>query len=122
MDSDDQVSLSDRDELLSSSGRTQFEKQPTFNGTDVELPATTPLSWGIKICYSLIGIVDVGPLIIGFYLTAFLLEVVQLHPASTGLLFLMGQLTDGTHYCFVENHSIFVKRVRNFDSDHWEDL
>lgn len=101
MDADDEHVALDNDEQMASRGegmrRTLLEKQTSYNGADVDVPVTTPLAWGIKICYSLIGIVDVGPLIVGFYLTAFLLEVVQLNPASTGLLFLMGQLTDGTN-------------------------
>jgi hypothetical protein len=74
----------------------------SYEDEGASIPTATPLSWATKICYSLIAIVDAGPLIIGFYLTAFLLEVVQLNPASTGLLFLMGQLADGVIIIFID--------------------
>lgn len=43
----------------------------------------------------MIAIIDSGPLIVGFYLTPYLLEVAKLSPKFTGIVFLIGQLTDG---------------------------
>lgn len=57
-----------------------------------------PLTWSKKISYSLIAIIDSGPLIVGFYLTPYLLEVAQLTPQYTGIVFLIGQLTDGVYF------------------------